>query len=130
LTHTAEAGRDAGRRTEAKEELAVPRRVVASLAPLGAVVVLAAAAPAQGKPIKVGDNYFSPTRKTVRQHTTVTWKFVGEDAHNVTVKRGPVKFSSPTKVSGRFSRHMMRKGTYKIVCSIHEGRQKMTLEVV
>jgi plastocyanin len=92
--------------------------------------MLAAAAPAQAKPIQVGDNYFSPKTKTVRQHTTVTWKFVGDDPHNVTVKRGPVKFSSPTKSSGKFSKHMMRKGTYKIICSVHEGRQKMTLEVV
>jgi plastocyanin len=107
----------------------VRRRLVASLVPVGAAFAFAAAAPAQAKPIQVGDNYFSPRTKKVRQHTTVTWKFVGEDAHNVTVKRGPVKFSSPTKISGRFSKHMMRKGTYKIVCSIHEGRQKMTLEV-
>jgi plastocyanin len=116
--------------TSQTRSVAVRRRVAASLVPLGAAVVFAAAAPAQAKPIKVGDNYFSPTTKTVRQHTTVTWKFVGKDAHNVTVKRGPVKFSSPSKVSGRYSRHMMRKGTYKIVCSIHAGKQKMTLKVI
>ena len=108
---------------------AVRRRLAASLVPLCAATAVAAA-PAAAKPIKVGDNYFSPKRKTVRQHTTVTWKFVGNNVHNVTVKRGPVKFSSPSKVSGRFRKHMMRKGTYKIVCNIHQGTQRMTLKVV
>ena len=108
----------------------MPRRIAVSLVPVVAAAALVAAAPAAAKPIKVGDNYFSPKRKTVQQHSTVTWKFVGKDVHNVTVKRGPVKFSSPSKVSGKYRRHMMRKGTYKIVCSIHEGKQKMTLKVV
>ena len=106
------------------------RRIAASLVPLGPAAALVAAAPAASRPIDVGDNYFSPKSKTVQQHSTVTWRFVGEDVHNVTVKSGPVKFSSPSKASGKYRRHMMRKGTYKIVCSIHEGRQKMTLKVV
>ena len=108
----------------------MPRRIALAPAALVAAAVLVAAAPAAAKPIKVGDNYFKPKLKTVQQHTTVTWKFVGKEVHNVTVKRGPVKFSSPSKISGKYRRHMMRKGTYKIVCSIHEGKQKMTLKVV
>jgi plastocyanin len=89
----------------------------------------ASAASARAPAVRVGDNYFSPKTLTVKQHSTVTWRFVGKKVHNVTVKRGPVKFSSPSKVSGKFKQHMWRKGTYKIICSIHAGKQRMTLEV-
>jgi len=66
-----------------------------------AVTTFATVAPAGGATVKVGDNYFSPRKLTVRQHTTVTFRFVGKKAHNVTVKRGPARFSSPSKRSGK-----------------------------
>jgi hypothetical protein len=31
--------------------------------------------------------------------------------------------------SGKYLKHMMRKGTYKLICSIHRGSQRMTLKV-
>jgi plastocyanin len=93
------------------------------------LAVLAAAPAAAGPTIRVGDNWFSPKSKTVAQHSTVTWRFVGNRMHNVTVTSGPARFSSPTRSSGRYRRHMMKRGTYTIVCSIHKGSQKMTLRV-
>jgi plastocyanin len=96
---------------------------------LSLAVAALAAAPAEAATVRVGDNWFSPKSKTVPQHSIVTWRFVGDRMHNVTVISGPARFSSPSRSSGKYRRHMMKRGTYKIVCSIHEGSQKMTLRV-
>jgi hypothetical protein len=84
--------------------------------------------------VKVGDNWFVraggvPTI-TVSRHDQVTWRWTGKSVHNVTVTRGPVKFRSGSKTSGRFSRTMTRAGTYTIVCTVHGASdQKMKLVV-
>jgi plastocyanin len=92
------------------------------------------AALAATRTVDVGDNYF--VRSTgvpvikVRTGTTVKWKWVGRRPHNVTVSSGPVKFTSPTKRTGTFSRVLRRAGTYKIICDIHGARdQQMRIEV-
>jgi plastocyanin len=96
---------------------------------LSLTAVLVAVAPAGAATVRVGDNFFSPKTLSVRQHSTVTWRFVGKNDHRITVKQGPARFSSPTMSSGKYLKHMMRKGTYKLICSIHRGSQRMTLKV-
>ncbi|HEV2755283.1 MAG TPA: plastocyanin/azurin family copper-binding protein [Actinomycetota bacterium] len=104
-----------------KKKLAVPAAaVVAATAfaiPSGAATT-----------VRVDDDVFRPGSLTVRSGTTVTWRFVGDSPHNVTVTKGPVKFRSGTKSSGRFSKKMRRGGTYRIVCTVHAGMD-MTLKV-
>ena len=97
---------------------------VAASAILGATAVPAGSATS----VRVDDDVFRPGSVTVRSGTTVVWRFVGDNPHNVTVKRGPVKFRSGTKSSGRFSKKVRRGGTYRIVCTIHPGMD-MTLKV-
>jgi plastocyanin len=103
------------------------------------VVVLLAgllAAPAFGatKRVAVGDNWFvrstgTPT-VTVSKGTKVTWRWTGRSLHNVTVTKGPVKFRSGSKLSGRFSKRLRKAGTYTIVCTVHGARdQSMKLVV-
>ena len=108
-----------------------------SLTAAAAVAVAAVAVPAFAatRTVRVGDNYFvrkgSPPTITVKRGTVVRWVWTGKSAHNVTVKRGPVKFASKTQTHGAFSRKLTRKGTYSIVCTIHQALgQKMTLKVV
>jgi plastocyanin len=101
------------------------------LALVVALAVLAVPALAASHSVKIGDNFF--VRKggatvSVRKGTTVRWNFSGANAHNVTVTSGPVKFHSPTKDAGSYSRKLTRAGTYKIVCTIHAGMH-MTLKV-
>jgi plastocyanin len=94
------------------------------------------AAPAFGaaKRVSVGDNYFvrdggTPT-VSVGKGRKVTWVWKGRSLHNVTVTRGPAKFRSGSKTSGRFSRRLGRAGTYTIVCTVHGARdQSMKLVV-
>jgi plastocyanin len=48
----------------------------------------------------------------------------------VTVTKGPVSFNSRTKTSGTYAKKVTRRGTYKIVCTIHRSLgMKMTLKV-
>ena len=97
-----------------KKKLAVPAIAV--------VAATAFAAPTGAATrVRVADDVFRPGSLSVSKGTTVVWRFVGDNPHNVTVTRGPVKFRSGTKSSGRFSKKMLRRGRYVIVCTIHPG---------
>jgi plastocyanin len=108
----------------------VRKLVLLTLAVTALAAAQAAARPA--KSIKVGDDYFvrkgSTPTVTVKKGTTVTWRFRGNDIHNIAVTKGPVKFHSAVKDSGSFSKKMRRAGRYTIVCTIHSG-MKMKLRV-
>jgi len=98
----------------------------------GAIALVAAAAVAipsnAATTVKVDDDVFKPGSVSVSKGTTVRWRWVGDDPHNVAVSKGPVKFKSSRKRSGTFSKKMRKKGTYKIVCTVHPGMD-MTLKV-
>jgi plastocyanin len=99
-----------------------------------ALFAFAATALAATRSVKVGDDYFVRSKGvptvTVSRNTTVKWNFTGDSPHNATVSKGPVKFHSPTKSSGSYSKKVTKKGTYTIYCSIHgAGTQKMKLVV-
>jgi plastocyanin len=59
----------------------------------------------------------------------VVWEWEGSNPHNVTVKRGPVRFHSRTKSSGTYRKKLTKRGTYEIVCTVHAPRMRMTLKV-
>ena len=83
---------------------------------------LALAGPASAaKTVRVDDDVFRPGSLTIKKGTTVVWRFVGDSPHNAKVSRGPQKFGSPTKSSGRYRKKLRRKGRYTIVCTIHPG---------
>jgi plastocyanin len=78
--------------------------------------------------VRVDDDVFRPGSVRVSKGATVRWRWVGDSRHNVTVRRGPVRFKSSTKRSGTYTRTMRRRGTYRIVCTLHPGMD-MTLRV-
>jgi plastocyanin len=109
------------------------RKSIVAVLAVGALCALAATALA-AKSVKVGDNYFvraaGTPKVTVSKGTTVRWRFAGDSLHNVTVSRGPVKFRSPTRISGSYSKKMRRRGTYTIYCTVHGASdQRMKLVV-
>ena len=110
------------------------RKLIVVVLAAAALTALAATAFAATRSVKVGDNYYVrssgvPT-VTVSKGTVVTWRFRGENPHTVSVKRGPVRFSSSVKTSGSYRKKMTRRGTYTIYCKIHGPRdQKMRLVV-
>jgi plastocyanin len=101
---------------------------------LALVIALAAAAPATAatRNVKIGDDYFvksgKPSTVSVSKGTTVRWNWKGHDAHNVVVQKGPAHFQSGLKTKGHFAKKVKKKGTYKIICSVHAG-MRMTLKV-
>jgi plastocyanin len=105
---------------------------IAALA-IGALLVLPGSGAARGNTIKVGDDFFSPTSKTVSAGTTVKFNWVGtSNDHNVTKTSGPGKaFSSETTSSpGLNYQHKFKKpGTYKMICTIHPDSMKLKLKV-
>jgi plastocyanin len=111
-----------------------------SLIPLAAVVTVSlagalAASTAFGGPdarsskastserVSIKDDLFSPRSVTVARGGEVTWRWKGENEHNVRFRRvpsGASKRGAHTKTSGRFSRTFGKTGKYRYVCSIHE----------
>ena len=106
--------------------------IAAVIAVLGGA--LAAQALAATRSVKVGDDYFvrkgSPTTITVHKGTTVTWRFRGNDLHNIAVAKGPAKFHSSYKDHGSYSHRLTRTGTYTIICTIHQPEMRMKVRVV
>jgi plastocyanin len=90
--------------------------------------VAALAAPTKTRTVRVGDIFFSVKKMTIKKGTRVTWNWVGYLNHNVTVKKGPVKFHSGTQARGSYSHRFKRKGVYHLFCTLHPW-MKMTIVV-
>jgi plastocyanin len=110
-----------------------PMRRLLVIACGGAALLAAAPAEAATRTVKIGDDWFvrdaAPTTVTVAKGTRVRWRWTGRDEHNVSVRRGPARFRSDFKRSGTFGRTLRRRGTYRIVCEIHQPDMRMTLKV-
>ena len=99
------------------------------LATLGAMFAATAIpAPAATRGVSLRDNFFRPASLTVRKGDTVRFRWRGNYFHNVTVTRGPRRFHSRTKASGSYRKRMTRRGTYRLVCTLHSG-MRMRLRV-
>jgi plastocyanin len=75
--------------------------------------------------VRVGDDYFSPVRLTVKKGTRIRWVWNSDnaDTHDVRLGKRPKgvkKFHSQLAASDySFSRKLTVPGTYKLYCSIH-----------
>jgi plastocyanin len=103
------------------------------LAALSLLLFVAAPAVSKRKSVEVDDNYFvhrgDPRTITVKRGDRVEWEWEGVNPHNVTVRRGPVRFHSRTKASGKYVKTMRRRGTYRILCTVHAPTMRMRLKV-
>jgi plastocyanin len=111
------------------------RPLIALLACLGAIAamtVLGSSAGARGSfTVKLDDDFFAPSSKTVSKGTKVKFKWVGNDDHSVAKRSGPGgSFNSGlTDERGvNFTKKFKKVGTYKLICTIHD-QMKMTLKV-
>jgi plastocyanin len=87
------------------------------------VVVAIAAVPALAatKTVRVDDNVFRPDSMTVNRGDTVRFRWVGDALHNVRRTSGPSFRNISNRTSGTVSRRLTRRGTLRLVCSIHPG---------
>ncbi len=98
---------------------------VAAVAVVPAASSGAASTPPR-KTIKVGDDYFSPTKLRVRKNTTVVWRWlaVNGNTHDVKLKKGPkgVKrfHSDPAAADFSYKRKLKVKGRYTVICTFHQ----------
>lgn len=112
-------------------------------APLTVIAVTLAAALPAGvavaatvtKTVKVGDDWFVADTSgvpvvTIKRNTTVKFKFVGENPHNVLGYRGTKKkFESDILTVGVYKKQFRETGTFKIVCDIH-GADQQSMKIV
>lgn len=101
-----------------------------ALAALPALGGTATAAPVTA--VKLGDNFFQPRGKVVRRGTIVRFRWVGNRTHNVVKRRGPgPRFRSRTtsRRGVNFAKKFRKRGTYKLVCTIHPRTMRLTLKV-
>jgi plastocyanin len=70
--------------------------------------------------VDVTDAGFSQGNLSVPLGSTVTWRFLGPQLHNVTLASGPEGFSSNRLVGGKtFSKQFTKPGTYQFFCELH-----------
>ncbi len=97
--------------------------------------VLAASSPAAGRTVKVGDYFFvrdgaDDPAITVAKNTRVTFRWVGYTFHNVKAASGPETFMSKTKARGyRYRYTFRRRGTYRLLCTLHASQMRMRVRV-
>ncbi len=110
------------------------RRQAAAALAVAACAFPAVALAAPTKRIQVGDDYYGPTKMTVKPGTTVKWVWLDDNtnSHDVKLKSGPkgVKrfHSASAAMDYTFSRKLTKPGTYKIVCTLHQD-MTMTIKV-
>lgn len=70
--------------------------------------------------VEVDDNFFRPETIRITTGETVTWRWVGNIAHNV-IHDGPDEFRSKTQTKGTFEHTFDSPGEYDYVCTLHTG---------
>jgi plastocyanin len=93
-------------------------KLLAALAAVGVTAAIAVPAMGAGTSVKVGDDFFKAKTVRIKKGTTVTWKWVGSDSHNVVGKN----FRSKLQNKGTYKHKFSKKGTYRYVCTLHEGK--------
>jgi len=105
-------------------------KIVLALAAVAVCAAFAVPALAATKRISVGPGEsFSPRSLTVARGTQVTFRWTGDEPHNVVVTSGPARFRTPVRRAGAtFTRRFTKAGTYRIICTLHDGmRLRLTV---
>ncbi len=110
--------------------------VLTGAAAVAAAPVPATAAKSKAKRVTIGvfDNYYSPSKKTIKAGTTVRWRWDEgiTDVHDVKLSKAPKgvkKFQTePLAAGDTYSKKLTKAGTYKFICTFHEG-MRMTIRV-
>jgi plastocyanin len=107
--------------------LALPAALVAA----GAALLAPVADAGQAQKVTIGSNFFAPGKKTVKAGDKIRfkWELGGFEFHDVNVRKGPAKFSSPLQATGTWTtKPLVKPGKYVLFCSQH-AEMTMTLTV-
>jgi plastocyanin len=110
-----------------------PIFIVTAIAAIALVPVLGGVANGAPKAtVKLGDNFFNPTEKSVTAGTKVRFRWTGNRRHNVTKSSGPGGgfASRTTRTDGvNFAKLFTKTGTYRLICTIHPTQMRLKLTV-
>jgi plastocyanin len=93
-------------------------KLIALLAAAAVVAAIATPALGAGATVKVGDDYFRAKTVHITKGSTVTWKWIGSDRHNVVFRA----FKSKLQNKGTYKHKFTKAGTYRYVCTLHDGK--------
>lgn len=124
-------------------QLRKPVSFVVALLGLAAIVttltflpgIVSASGSPQKKTVKLGDNFFSPSKLTVNRSSTITWKWPDNfgQTHDVKLVKGPSgakKFKSGAAAAAySFKQKLSKPGKYQIICTFHQQEMTMTITV-
>ena len=85
--------------------------------------------------IKVGDDYFSPTKKTIKVDDIVKWVWVGADGkpgqttNEHTIVEAKDRFHSKTLTEGSYKKRFKKAGKWTIYCGEHANTMKLVVTV-
>ena len=93
----------------------------------GIAVLGPASSPAEGpqartaaRGVTVDDDFFRAKTVTIGKGGKVTWRWKGDDGHNVTFRKYAGRPGRcGTRSSGSCTRQFRRSGTYSYLCTIH-----------
>jgi Plastocyanin len=73
-----------------------------------------------GTVVPVGDRFFGDPNLRVRQGSSLTWQFGGQELHNLTLANGPEGIGSDNLDGNRtYTQKFSRPGTYRFFCALH-----------
>ncbi len=86
--------------------------------------------PARRAMVSIFDNAFHLGRDRpavrLRPGGTLTWRWLAQQSHQVTLRSGPKALRSPTKTAGEYTVKLDTPGRYTFVCSIHAPGMRMS----
>ena len=114
------------------------KRTLATAALLVLAFPASVGAAAKTYTVKTGDNFFSPTKKTIRVNDIMKWTWVGEDGkagetvneHTIAERDGKLpKLKSSTKTSGTYKFRFKKAGKFVVICADHPDEMKIRVTV-
>jgi plastocyanin len=103
--------------------------LVAVTAMVGLVGVARAGATAT---IAVGNNFLSPSSKTINAGTKLRFKWAGGVRHHIVKTKGPggdIRSPATGKPGVNLAKVLSKRGTYRFICTIHPAEMKTTVVV-
>jgi len=108
------------------------KRATAATIAIVALVLLIPGPAQAATTVTLGDSFFAPSSKTIARGTTVRFKWIGVKRHNVKKRRGPgAGFKSrTTRARGvNYAKRFTKRGTYRLICTIHPETMRLKLTV-
>lgn len=111
------------------------KKMLAPVAAVAIVALVAFAGIAQAEPeatITVGNNFLSPSSKTISPGTKLRFKWAGGVRHHIVKSEGPggdIRSPATSKRGVNLAKVIGKRGTYRFICTIHPTEMRLKLTV-